>query len=403
MLSVETQNDESQSANLNPGEGQIRVLRLPVLRFRQPSAPAPVCYTLPMLRSACVIAGAIATVTVVAHAQRPSVDAAFQRFWSARDRGEAAAAVDEVLRSGVSVTEAVTRLKRGRVFPSDPPRGVVRLNHAAPPLDFAYSLDVPATYTPSRKYQVRLQLHGGISRPDPEPRGNGSIGALAGAEQIYILPIAWAEAPWWSDRQIENIRFIIDSVKRTYNVDENRIALSGVSDGGTSAYYFAMRDTTPYASFLPLNGYIMILANPSLNLREGLYPNNLLNKPFFIVNGGKDPLYPTDLVEPYVNHFKGNGVETSYVPQPDGVHNTAWWPQVKDGFESFVTAHPRNPLPAKLTWETDGDPVTARAHWLVIDSLRPPRVQTPLADLNERVTGSSPNFGVLRRGCGSTQ
>jgi hypothetical protein len=29
---------------------------------------------------------------------------------------------------------------------------------------------------------------------------------------------------------------------------------------GTSAYYVAMRDTTPYASFLPLNGYIMILA-----------------------------------------------------------------------------------------------------------------------------------------------
>jgi len=351
-----------------------------------------------MLRPACFIAGAVIAVTVVAHAQRPSVDGAFQRFWSARDQAEAAAAANDVVQSGVAINDAMARLKRGRTYPANAPRGVVKLTHAASGTDYAYSLDVPATYSPARKYQIRVQLHGGISRPDPEPRGNGSIGALAGAEQIYVLPTAWAEAPWWSDRQVENLRFILDSVKRTYNVDENRIVLSGVSDGGTSAYYFAMRDTTPFASFLPLNGYIMILANPSLNLRDGIYPNNLLNKPFFIVNGGKDPLYPTDVVEPYITHFKNNGVEINYLPQPEAVHNTAWWPQVKDSFESFVTAHPRNPLPVKLTWETDGDPVISRAHWLVIDRLRPPRVQAPMPDLNERVAGSAPNFGVRTTG-----
>jgi hypothetical protein len=48
---------------------------------------------------------------------------------------------------------------------------------------------------------------------------------------------------------------------------------------------------TPFASFLPLNGFMMILANPSLGLGEGLFPQNLLNKPFFVVNGGRDPLY----------------------------------------------------------------------------------------------------------------
>jgi cephalosporin-C deacetylase-like acetyl esterase len=39
------------------------------------------------------------------------------------------------------------------------------------------------------------------------------------------------------------------AIKRTYNVDENRVVVAGVSDGGTGAYYVAMRDTTPYASF----------------------------------------------------------------------------------------------------------------------------------------------------------
>ena len=61
--------------------------------------------------------------------------------------------------------------------------------------------------------------------------------------------------------QLENLDAILDTVKRTYNVDENRVVLSGVSDGATGLYYVAMRDTTPFASFLPLNGFMMVLAN----------------------------------------------------------------------------------------------------------------------------------------------
>ena len=114
---------------------------------------------------------------------------------------------------------------------------------------------------PRAQYQVRFQLHGGISAPRDtnERRGRTGIGRLAGAEQIYVLPAAWNEAPWWSDAQIDNLRGILDIVKRTYNVDENRVVLSGVSDGGTGAYFVGMLDTTPYASFLPLNGYILVL------------------------------------------------------------------------------------------------------------------------------------------------
>jgi poly(3-hydroxybutyrate) depolymerase len=178
---------------------------------------------------------ALIALGLTMRAQTSAVDTAFQRFWSARDRAEAAAAVDAVVRSGVSPGDAIARLKRGRTYSADAPRGVVRASHRTGATEFAYSIDVPASYTPARKYQVRVQLHGGISRPDPSARGTGAIGALAGAEQIYVLPTAWAEAPWWSDTQIENLRSSLDAVKRTYNVDENRIVLSGVSDGGTSA------------------------------------------------------------------------------------------------------------------------------------------------------------------------
>src|SRR5581483_6227294 len=124
--------------------------------------------------------------------------------------------------------------------------------------------------------------------------GSGSVGALAGAEQIYVIPYAWADAPWWSDDQTLNLVEILDAVKRRY--------------------YVAMRETTPFAAFLPLNGYLLVLA--ARDIDDGLiFPTNLRNKPIFAVNGGRDPLYPTRIVDPSVEHLQQGGVTISYHPQ----------------------------------------------------------------------------------------
>ena len=254
---------------------------------------------------------------------------------------------------------------------------------------------MPQTYDPAKTYQLRVQLHGGVGRPDPTPRGNG-IGQLAGVEQIYLLPTAWGEAEWWTDPQLNNLRALLDSVKRTYNIDENRVVLSGVSDGGTATYYFSMRDTTPFAAFLPLNGAIPVLRNTLMRIDGELFMNNMVNKPFFIVNGGKDPLYPTTLVEPYIQQMQKGGVELTYLPQPEAVHNTAWWPEVKDTYEQFVKEHPRKPLPDTLTWESDLRANTGRAHWLVIDTSRADSEGSGAAAGPERTCRCrpEPDFGV---------
>ena len=104
-------------------------------------------------------------------------------------------------------------------------------------------------------------------------------------------------ATWWGHAQVENLRAILDSVKRTYNVDENRVTLSGVSDGATGAFYVAMADTTPYSAFVSLNGFLIVLRNERL-VEGDLFPNNLRAKPWYVVNGGRDRLYPTSMVEP---------------------------------------------------------------------------------------------------------
>jgi predicted esterase len=327
---------------------------------------------------ACACLGA--WVVASPNAASKDVDGVFKAFFDARSPEDAARLVPDLVASGVSFDDAVRRLREGRTYSANAPKGVVRSSRTAHGREFFYSVNVPANYDPARRYQVRIQLHGGVGRPSNQPRGDGSIGSLAGAEQIYILPTGWEDAAWWDDLQRENIRAILDTVKRTYNVDENRVVLSGVSDGGTGVYYIAMRDTTPYASFLPLNGFIMVLRSVDAG---DLFPNNLQNKPFFVVNGGMDPLYPTSIVSPYVEHLKDHGVELVYQPQPNAGHNTAWWPDVKDSYETFVRNHPRRPLPDQLTWESRAVPADNRADWLVIDRLSVPvRGEAALPDLN---------------------
>jgi len=308
------------------------------------------------------------------------IDAAFEKFWAAKSPNEAERMVDDIIKAGVTFDDALRRLKAGRTYTSQKTGIVMRSNRAKDGVEYFYALNVPATYDPRRRYQVRFQLHGGVGgRQTNQPRGNGES-PLPGAEQIYVVPYSWDAAPWWSDDQVFNLRGIVDAIKRMYNVDENRVVVAGVSDGGTGAYYIGMRDTTPYASFLPLNGFIMVLANRDIDDGQ-IFPNNLRNKPMFVINGGRDRLYPTAEVEPFVKHLAA-AVNVDYYPQPEAGHNTMWWPEMKDVFEKFVADHPRDPHPDNLTWEA----VTLdhnRAHWLVIDQFGTQSGDAnPMPDLN---------------------
>ena len=328
------------------------------------------------------LAGFAAVLLLPVVQAQSRIDSSFQKFWAANSPATAARAAEDVLKTGVSFDDALRRLKQGRMYSAEK-EGVVELsNRTSDGVEHFYAVTIPAGYDPARRYQVRFQLHGGVGgRTDNKPRGNGQIGTLAGVEQIYVIPYAWNDEPWWSDDQVLNLHAIVDALKRRYNIDENRVVVAGVSDGGTGTYYVAMRDTTPYASFLPLNGYIMVLANGEID--DGrIFPNNLRDKPMFVINGGKDRLYPISIVEPFTRHLMKGGVQIEYHPQPDGEHNTKWWPEMQAPFEKFVADHPRDPDPDKLTWEA-ADAADGRAHWLVIDAFgAAPGEAKALPDLN---------------------
>ena len=190
------------------------------------------CRVLPLIGAVLVAAGGV-------DAQRTAprgFDAAMTAFWAADSPTAAAAATGAIVAARPDFDDVYRRLREGRRYPAGVATGVVKGEQQIAGATFPYTLDVPPSYDPSRRYQVRLQLHGGVGRPEPTVRGDGSVGALAGDEQIYVLPLAWQGHEWWTAAQEANLNALLDRVKRTYNVDENRVVLAGISDGATATY-----------------------------------------------------------------------------------------------------------------------------------------------------------------------
>jgi predicted esterase len=223
--------------------------------------------------------------------------------------------------AGDSFDEEFARLRLGPEHSGDVSTGrleLTRTNHDGQL--HRYMLIVPDNYDPSRRYPVAFYLHGGVSRPDPGPGGGWwrNYDDVVGHDRIAVLPLSWNESYWWQASQVENLRGILTDVKRTYNVDENRVVAFGTSDGGTGVYFLSFRDVTPWASFLPFIGYPGVLLNTSTGADGDMHIANLTNKPLFIVSGETDRLYPARLMGGFLQTFELVGVDFTFTTKPGG-------------------------------------------------------------------------------------
>ena len=318
--------------------------------------------------------------TLAVRGQAP-VDPLFDAFFAAETPADAQTAAEKLVAAGADFDRTYARLKQGRFY-GDEKRGEYSLRWKSKSGPFFNNVvDVPSGYDPTKPMQLRVQLHGGVGRPSPntpargdQPSGLSSpartVNRIEGEQQIYLHPSGWATAQWWDEEQIDNILRAVDALKRKYNIDESRIYLTGISDGGTGVYYMALKEPNPWSSYLPLNGSIAVIRAPQNGADGEMYGNNLTNVPLYIVNGELDNLYPVDQVEPHVKWFQSMGVPLVFSPQPGAGHNTAWWPTEREPFETFVREHARIAHPAKLSWETERTDKFNRNRWLVIDELR---------------------------------
>ncbi|HIN49490.1 MAG TPA: hypothetical protein EYM78_02100 [Gemmatimonadetes bacterium] len=311
----------------------------------------------------------LALATAAARAQTAAPD--LQAWWAAANPAALAEATSQIVRSGPDFEDVYEALAAGRHYERDVPLGTLELTHTnRDGFLHRYILMVPASYDPSRSYPVRMYLHGGVFRPDPGAGGSWfrSPDRFASEDHLVIAPLSWSETLWWQAHQVENLRGILNDLKGTYNIDENRVHAMGVSDGGTGVYFLAFRDPTPWSSFLPFIGSPGVLMNPAVGADGRMHLGNLKNRPFFIVNGETDRLYPVSSIRPWLSSFDAIGVDYEFRPQQSG-HDVSWWPSEAERIDRFAAERRRDPHPESMVWATESPEAYPRAHWLIIDEL----------------------------------
>ena len=332
---------------------------------------------------------ALVAMALAIGAQTPlfaqDLEPAVADFWAAGSAGEIDRAVERILALDPDIGSLWPLVRAGGAYDADVPRGrrvVTRRNPEG--VEYRTVAWIPSGYDPAQRYPVRVYLHGGVSRPRrDEAAWWRNQERYARDDAIVLFPESWAETMWWQASQIENLAGVVNDLKRTYNVDENLVHLLGVSDGGTGAFYHAFKAPTPWAGFLSFNGHPAVLASPSTAADGQMHVANLRNKPFFVVNGGQDRLYPISSVVPFLQLFVDAGVYVDFRPRPEAGHNMQWWDEESPRVDAFIVAQTRRPLPDRLVWETESADRFNRAHWVVITELGSVEGESSFDDFNE--------------------
>lgn len=329
--------------------------------------------------------------------QSAEVEELVTQFWQSEDAETSAQAGAELIAASRDVAELYSLLKQGPSYSSDVPVGEqVSSRIAEDGTEFPYMVFIPEDYDEAESYAVEFVLHGGVGRPKPGPGENfwqRSFDRIGQEDRITVVPSSWAERFWWHDSQAENLVAILRELKQQYNIDENRVTLTGISDGGTGAYFFAFKQPTEWAAFLPYIGHPGVLRNPQSGGGFRLYFENLMGKPLFIVNGENDRLYPAASLNSFIQILQDENVNHIWRVIEDGGHNTNWLPDELSSIEQFKIDNPRDPFPESVLWVVDRTDLYNRNHWIRIDDTAEADTPSML-----RVDRSGNQFEVDARG-----
>jgi len=229
-------------------------------------------------------------------------------------------------------------------------------------------LFVPAGYDPAARTPLLVALHGGVSGPDliDDPMEyvaeNEFKGLAEAAGWIAVFPLGQEGATWWDDVGMENIRSLVRTVKRGYNVDDDRVWMIGFSDGASAGFLHAMLVPDDYAAFVCLNGHMGV---GSLDGELPTYATNMAETPIYAVTTHDDGLYPSARMRPTIEMALRAGGDILYRELP-GTHDFDYAEDEIPRIRRFLERHVRDALPSRLTWEA-AERRFGRRGWIAID------------------------------------
>lgn len=233
--------------------------------------------------------------------------------------------------------------------------------------EYTYAGIVPSNYNSGKQYALIIHLHGmgrtGDSYIDKWEKVFGEM-----KTDNYILVCPTFPASNWSSKTGERIVMaLMKKIKMLYNIDDNRIFLTGMSRGGGGTYNISKFHTDLFAGIAPIAGATDI-ENKALLLE------NFLNLPVYIIHGSKDDMVPVEYARTAYQKLKDLKCDVTYI-EHDKVYEKMpsigghFYPaELLPDLVKWFDTKKRNTLPAKLfIYQTKYS--HDRLHWLSAEEL----------------------------------
>ncbi|MDN3693804.1 alpha/beta hydrolase-fold protein [Chryseobacterium tructae] len=234
----------------------------------------------------------------------------------------------------------------------------------------SFFIHLPQNYNPQKKYSLLFFLHGAV-------RNNTLIdyqfadGNLDGWNRYYtkyadqndvilVFPRASKQYNWMlSDHGFFMIPDMLKQIKKSINVDDNKVFISGHSNGATGSFSYLMKQPTQFAGFYGFNAYPKVFTG-------GTFVNNIKNRSFINFSTDQDYYYPPNANNDFTKLM--NGIAADYKEyRYNGFPH--WFPQFNESEPAYqilfkdLAGRKRNPFPKEISWELDDDR-NGNADWI---------------------------------------
>ena len=239
-----------------------------------------------------------------------------------------------------------------------------------------YGLLVPTSYDRDRSYPLIVLLHG--------YKGGWAIDGYALKEWCIVAGIYGRGEVPYKEIGERDVFEVIEDVKKRYNIDEDRIYLTGHSMGGRGTWYLGLRRPDVWAAIAPLSArtYVEDVEAPKYlrALRDEESPihlaENALNLPIFVSHGSEDKVVPVEHSRRMVALLRGMGYAVEYDERPGMGHTWSssgrpWWGEEwldRPIISNFFHKHRRKRYPRKVCYKTNSLRFN-KAYWVEIDEM----------------------------------
>ena len=176
-------------------------------------------------------------------------------------------------------------------------------------------------YTPENitgKLPIIIQLHGagevGLGNEDlykVEIHGFSHLFKEEDSQCILVMPQCPPDSFWVA--QLQNVHKFIENLKNEFDIDDNRIYLTGLSMGGYGTWYTSLAYPDTFAAIAPVCGGGMV------------WKAGVLNMPIWAFHGSEDPVvYPSESLN-MINKIRQTRTDDDVkLTILDGVSHNAW-------------------------------------------------------------------------------